>query len=98
VCTAIGVGGDTDSMAAIAGAIGGARGGVSALPRQLVASLNDRGEWRAPELIDLACDCARIVTASRVLLPLEGAGRGVILAGPISTDEAICPTERSIRT
>jgi poly(ADP-ribose) glycohydrolase ARH3 len=64
VCTAIGVGGDTDTMAAIAGGIGGARGGVSALPRQLVASLNDRGEWRATELIDLACDCARMVTAS----------------------------------
>ena len=33
VCTAIGVGGDTDTMAAIAGAISGARLGPAALAR-----------------------------------------------------------------
>ena len=36
ICTAIGVGGDTDTMAAIAGAISGARLGVAALPADLI--------------------------------------------------------------
>lgn len=64
VCTAIGVGGDTDTMAAIAGAIAGARGGVAALPGPLLEFLNDRGTWRAPELTSLACDCARVAATS----------------------------------
>ena len=57
ICTAIGVGGDTDTMAAIAGAISGARVGPDALPAALLAHLNDRGSvgrrrgwptWRGP--------------------------------------------------
>ena len=58
VCTAIAVGGDTDTMAAIAGAIAGARLGPSALPADLVGRLNDRGGWKADELAALAADCA----------------------------------------
>jgi ADP-ribosylglycohydrolase len=54
VCTAIGAGGDTDTMAAIAGAIAGARLGPSALPSDLVEQLNDRGRWRAAQLSELA--------------------------------------------
>lgn len=54
VCTAIGAGGDTDTMAAIAGAIAGARLGPSALPARLVDRLNDRGEWGAEQLTALA--------------------------------------------
>ncbi len=61
ICTAIGVGGDTDTMAAIAGAISGARLGVDALPRHLVDRLNDRGEWGASALVELAHSCAAIV-------------------------------------
>jgi ADP-ribosylglycohydrolase len=61
ICTAIGVGGDTDTMAAIAGAISGARLGVEALPGHLVDRLNDRGEWAAGALVDLASSCAAIV-------------------------------------
>lgn len=60
VCTAIAVGGDTDTMAAIAGAISGARVGVSQLPEHLVARLNDRGQWRAADLIELTNSCAAI--------------------------------------
>jgi ADP-ribosylglycohydrolase len=60
VCTAIGVGGDTDTMAAMAGGIAGARVGVEGLPRQLVGRLNDQGTWRATELGALARDCARL--------------------------------------
>ena len=58
VCTAIAVGGDTDTMAAIAGAMAGARLGPSALPQELVGRLNDRGTWKAGELAALAADCA----------------------------------------
>lgn len=61
ICTAIGVGGDTDTMAAIAGAISGARLGVQALPAGLLGRLNDRGEWGADALIGLAESCAAIV-------------------------------------
>jgi ADP-ribosylglycohydrolase len=60
ICTAIGAGGDTDSMAAMAGAIAGARLGPSALPGQLVEQLNDRGGWRAPELAALAAQVAAV--------------------------------------
>jgi ADP-ribosylglycohydrolase len=63
ICTAIAVGGDTDSMAAMAGAMSGARGGLSALPRDLLAHLTDQGEWGATELIELARDCGEIASA-----------------------------------
>ena len=61
VCTAIGVGGDTDTMAAIAGAISGARLGPRALPAELVERLNDRGGWGRDPLIELARRAARLV-------------------------------------
>ncbi len=57
ICVAIGAGGDTDTMAAMAGAISGARLGAEALPRDLLARVNDRGTWGAAELTDLAGDC-----------------------------------------
>ena len=60
VCTAIGVGGDTDTMAAIAGAISGARLGLGALPAPLVERLNDRGGWGCDALIGLARRAARL--------------------------------------
>jgi ADP-ribosylglycohydrolase len=60
LCTAIGVGGDTDTMAAIAGAIAGARLGPDALPARLVERLNDRGEWGPDALIELARRAARL--------------------------------------
>ena len=60
VCTAIGVGGDTDTMAAIAGAISGARLGPGALPADLLDRLNDRGEWRRDDLTELARRAARL--------------------------------------
>ncbi len=61
ICTAIGVGGDTDTMAAIAGAISGARLGPDALPTALLGHLNDRGSWGAAELTDLARACQTLV-------------------------------------
>jgi ADP-ribosylglycohydrolase len=61
ICTAIWVGGDTDTMAAIAGAISGARVGASGLPADLVALLTDQGQWGALELTRLAHSCADLV-------------------------------------
>jgi ADP-ribosylglycohydrolase len=80
VCTAIAVGGDTDTMAAMAGAIAGARRGVSALPAALIARLTDRGEWDGAALIALARRCAR--TAGP---PRGGGDAGVIVAEPTPT-------------
>ncbi len=54
VCTAIEVGGDTDTLGAMAGALSGARLGAGALPGALVARLNDRGEWGSEALAELA--------------------------------------------
>ncbi|MFL5495414.1 MAG: ADP-ribosylglycohydrolase family protein [Gemmatimonadales bacterium] len=68
VCTAIRVGGDTDTMAAIAGAVSGARLGPAALPARLVELLNDRGAWRAEELVQVARTCGRLLTASSRVL------------------------------
>ena len=61
VCTAIAVGGDTDTMAAMAGGIAGARAGARALPGALLARLNDRGEWDAAQLSALARECVRLL-------------------------------------
>jgi ADP-ribosylglycohydrolase len=60
ICTAISVGGDTDTMAAMAGAISGARLGPDALPKDIVSLVQDRGDWGAEALGRLARDCAAI--------------------------------------
>lgn len=54
VCTAIAVGGDVDTTAAMTGAIAGAHVGRGALPDALVARLGDRGTWGEAELTALA--------------------------------------------
>jgi ADP-ribosylglycohydrolase len=54
ICTAIAVGGDVDTTAAMAGAISGARLGLDALPGDLTRRLTDQGTWRLPELVELA--------------------------------------------
>jgi ADP-ribosylglycohydrolase len=61
VCVAIGVGGDTDTMAAMAGAISGARLGLAALPQDLLGQLTDQGVWGAVELAVLALSCAALL-------------------------------------
>ena len=61
ICVAIGVGGDTDTMAAMAGAISGARLGVGSLPGDLLGRLTDQGAWGADDLAELALSCAAIV-------------------------------------
>jgi len=55
--TAIAVGGDVDTTAAMAGAISGARLGLAAVPRNLARRLIDRGTWGLDELTSLADAC-----------------------------------------
>lgn len=62
ICTAIEVGGDVDTTAAMAGAISGAYLGINAIPQELTKYLNDRGTWKYNELIELAHKCYDIKT------------------------------------
>jgi ADP-ribosylglycohydrolase len=55
--TAIAVGGDVDTTAAMAGAISGARLGLPALPAELASRVTDRGTWGFAELVALAERC-----------------------------------------
>jgi ADP-ribosylglycohydrolase len=63
LCTAIEVGGDTDTTAAMAGAVAGARSGPAALPAPLLGRVHDRGTWGAAELSNLAHQCAHLSTS-----------------------------------
>lgn len=77
ICTAIEVGGDTDTLAAMAGALAGARLGSEALPQALLQRVTDQGVWGAGALADLARRCAGLFSAT------SGAGRiGVNVAEP----------------
>jgi ADP-ribosylglycohydrolase len=58
--TAIAVGGDVDTTAAMAGTISGARLGLDAVPPNLSRCLTDRGTWGLVELIELADECYEI--------------------------------------
>jgi ADP-ribosylglycohydrolase len=55
--TAIAVGGDVDTTAAMAGAISGAHLGLEAVPLNLTHRLTDQGTWGQADLIDLADQC-----------------------------------------
>jgi ADP-ribosylglycohydrolase len=57
ISTAIAVGGDVDTTAAMAGAISGAHLGLAAIPRRLAGRVTDQGSWGCPELTDLAGKC-----------------------------------------
>jgi ADP-ribosylglycohydrolase len=59
VRTAIAVGGDTDTMAAMAGAVAGARLGPGPWPAAMLARLTDRGRYGADNLEALARTSAR---------------------------------------
>ena len=65
ICTAIEAGGDTDTTAAMAGAISGAYLGISAIPSRFTGLLTDRGEWRFEELVTLAHQCYEIKMRSQ---------------------------------
>ena len=60
ICTAIAVGGDVDTTAAMAGAISGAALGLRAIPHDLAARLTDQETWGYNELVRLAERCHEI--------------------------------------
>ena len=60
VCTAIAVGGDVDTTAAMTGAIAGARVGLHGIPAELARLLTDQGDWTYVELCELAQDARRL--------------------------------------
>ncbi|BBL79963.1 hypothetical protein RxyAA322_18170 [Rubrobacter xylanophilus] len=62
--TAIAAGGDTDTTAAMAGAMSGARLGLAAVPQDLTLHLTDRGTWGLSELVRLADECYEIKRSS----------------------------------
>jgi ADP-ribosylglycohydrolase len=62
VCTAIAVGGEVDTTAAMAGAISGAHLGLDQIPRQLARRVTDQGTWGFDELVELAHLCHRLKT------------------------------------
>ncbi len=64
ICTAISGGGDTDTTAAMAGAISGAFLGIDAIPSSLTKYLTDRQTWGLDDLIELAHKCYEIKMSS----------------------------------
>ncbi|MFZ5907661.1 MAG: ADP-ribosylglycohydrolase family protein [Nitrospirota bacterium] len=60
ICTAVSAGGDTDTTAAMAGAISGAYLGIEGIPSPLLKHLADRQTWRYDELVELAHQCYAI--------------------------------------
>ena len=60
ICTAIAAGGDTDTTAAMAGAVSGAYLGIGEIPSRLTGYLNDRGTWKLDALVELAHQCYEI--------------------------------------
>jgi len=56
ICTAIAVGGDVDTTAAMAGAIAGAAVGLKGIPSEPCRLLSDQGAWGYEELVQLASD------------------------------------------
>ncbi len=60
ICTAIAAGGDTDTTAAMAGAISGAYLGLDAIPSELAHRLTDRGTWGYVQLVELAEKCYQL--------------------------------------
>ena len=54
ICTAIAVGGDVDTTAAMAGALAGAHVGLAGIPAEHARRVNDRGAWTFDDLVRLA--------------------------------------------
>ena len=82
ICTAIRVGGDVDTTAAMAGAMSGAYLGLRGVRADPARMLNDRGQWGYLELlalIDEMVDIASLCAHDGVLssyLPVRGFGYG----------------------
>jgi len=66
MAAAIACGGDVDTTAAMAGAISGARLGLSGLPADLASHLTDRGTWGCQDLVALADEAWETARAERL--------------------------------
>jgi ADP-ribosylglycohydrolase len=66
IAIAIGIGGDTDTIAAMTGSIIGGRVGREALPPGWCERLTDHGSWKAAELETLMARAAASVGRERV--------------------------------
>ena len=71
ICAAINAGGDTDTTAAMAGAMVGARTGITKLPQELLACINDAGMWGVHDLEVLAKKLEVLILAEKIALPLQ---------------------------
>lgn len=60
ICTAIAVGGDVDTTAAMAGAMSGAFLGIDAMPEDLARRVTDRGTWGFDDLVKLSRNCHKL--------------------------------------
>lgn len=60
ICTAIAVGGDVDTTAAMTGAIAGARVGLKGIPSDAIHRITDQKTWEHEELTQLAYDLHRL--------------------------------------
>lgn len=60
ICTAIEVGGDVDTTAAMTGAIAGARLGLAKLPQEFSSRLTDQGTWGYADLVALGRSFASV--------------------------------------
>ena len=60
ISTAIAVGGDVDTTAAMTGAISGARVGLEGIPLSFAKHINDNGTWKFDDLVALANQCYAI--------------------------------------
>jgi len=63
ISTAIEVGGDVDTTAAMAGAISGAHLGLDRLPLAAAHQLTDQGTWGFAALVELAHRCHALKVA-----------------------------------
>jgi len=67
IATAVGIGGDVDTTAAMAGAISGAYLGIDKLPGELIPHLTDEGTWRLDELTRLSTELYNLKVVQRKL-------------------------------
>lgn len=63
ICTAIAVGGDVDTTAAMTGAVAGAAVGLAGIPAEPAALLTDRGTWDRDALVALAHELHAVAAA-----------------------------------
>jgi len=69
ICTAIAVGGDVDTTAAMAGAVAGASVGLGEIPLEPAILLTDRGAWGYDQLVHLGRELHMVHHSRRSVTP-----------------------------